>query len=384
MVRLGLVAISLFAILAHDVGQARGDSRNDVTGFFGVRLFSATSGLGSPTPTSLANAVTFGARVSRPLRPWLAGEAELPVLVTGSRDDEATVFFLDPRIHARFSTQLRGNVQPVALVGFGLPIALSSDRPRFNSDILPELYVGVGANFLRASGWSVRFDARVGLLPGRTDYLLGADFEILISLYRWRPRQRQVAAEFIEDFEPDADGDGIFDDDDACPRREEDVDEFEDDDGCPDIDDDRDEVLDIADQCRMQPEVWNGFEDEDGCPDVVPDEVIAAAGELVGVGFEKGSEVLRRRSYKALDELVAVLIAYPSVRGRIVVASQAAGALDLAQARADAVKYYLLQRGVGEFRLGAVGVEAAPEEGAGKKRAPVLVEFHIRRRERNR
>ncbi|MBN2802790.1 MAG: OmpA family protein [Deltaproteobacteria bacterium] len=65
----------------------------------------------------------------------------------------------------------------------------------------------------------------------------------------------------------DTDGDGIFDDDDACPADPEDKDGFQDEDGCPDPDNDMDKVLDVNDKCPMDPEDPDNFEDEDGCPD---------------------------------------------------------------------------------------------------------------------
>jgi len=65
----------------------------------------------------------------------------------------------------------------------------------------------------------------------------------------------------------DRDGDGISDDDDACPTEREDVDEWEDEDGCPEPDNDGDGLLDDDDPCPIQAEDVDGFEDEDGCPD---------------------------------------------------------------------------------------------------------------------
>ncbi len=66
---------------------------------------------------------------------------------------------------------------------------------------------------------------------------------------------------------PDADGDGIADRDDRCPREREDRDGFQDSDGCPDPDNDGDGVLDRRDQCRDQAEDKDGWQDTDGCPD---------------------------------------------------------------------------------------------------------------------
>ena len=65
----------------------------------------------------------------------------------------------------------------------------------------------------------------------------------------------------------DADGDGIFDDVDDCPKVPEDKDGFQDDDGCPEDDNDADGIVDRIDNCPLDAEDRDGFEDEDGCPD---------------------------------------------------------------------------------------------------------------------
>jgi outer membrane protein OmpA-like peptidoglycan-associated protein len=80
----------------------------------------------------------------------------------------------------------------------------------------------------------------------------------------------------------DRDGDGIYDDKDACPDDPEDKDGFEDSDGCPDLDNDGDGILDVDDACPLVKEDYDGDRDEDGCPegregdrdgDGIPDDV---------------------------------------------------------------------------------------------------------------
>ena len=65
----------------------------------------------------------------------------------------------------------------------------------------------------------------------------------------------------------DADGDGVGDQQDACPSASEDHDGYMDDDGCPDEDNDGDGLEDRLDKCVDDPEDKDGFEDTDGCPD---------------------------------------------------------------------------------------------------------------------
>lgn len=117
----------------------------------------------------------------------------------------------------------------------------------------------------------VPLEARGGLAYGRDLVLLaGAGAGIVGDVgspgYRvfaglqWTPTYR------------DADGDGIEDDDDACPKQREDRDGFRDGDGCPELDNDEDGVPDALDQCDEQPEDRDGFRDEDGCPELDNDE----------------------------------------------------------------------------------------------------------------
>lgn len=66
----------------------------------------------------------------------------------------------------------------------------------------------------------------------------------------------------------DRDGDGIIDEQDACPDEPEDLDGSEDADGCPESEDtDGDGLDDIRDTCPLEPEDADGFADEDGCPE---------------------------------------------------------------------------------------------------------------------
>ena len=78
---------------------------------------------------------------------------------------------------------------------------------------------------------------------------------------------------------PDADGDGLVDDEDSCPLKPEDMDNFDDADGCPDPNNDGDGLLDVDDRCPNNPEDADGFEDTDGCPDPDNDQDGLADGE---------------------------------------------------------------------------------------------------------
>ncbi len=162
---------------------------------------------------------------------------------------------------------------------------------------------------------------------------------------------------------PDTDGDGIPDSKDECPKEPEDVDGFEDEDGCPDPDNDKDGILDINDQCPDEAEVINGNEDEDGCPDEGASKVRVTEEKieiLEKVFFDYDKATIQGRSFDVLNQVGSVLKANPQIlKIRIEGHTDSKGSDDynkeLSQKRAEAVKAYLVARGVDEGRLVPVG-----------------------------
>lgn len=83
----------------------------------------------------------------------------------------------------------------------------------------------------------------------------------------------------------DSDGDGIPDDVDRCPFEPEDFDGFEDEDGCPDPDNDGDGIFDVDDACPNEPGVPSSDPKKHGCPvldrdgDGIPDDEDACPDE---------------------------------------------------------------------------------------------------------
>ena len=163
--------------------------------------------------------------------------------------------------------------------------------------------------------------------------------------------------------DPDNDADGIPDAADRCPLEPEDRDGFEDGDGCPDPDNDGDGVLDAADACLDQLETKNGYKDDDGCPDELPPAVLLVNGVLPRVTFKANAETLTSESKKTLDQVVAVLVEYGDLEVTIGVHTDDAvlarglyaDNLELSAARAEAVKVYLVAKGVDPARLVAKG-----------------------------
>ncbi len=210
----------------------------------------------------------------------------------------------------------------------------------------------------------------------------------------------------------DRDGDGIVDRIDRCRDAREDRDGFKDDDGCPEIDNDEDGVIDSQDQCPLEA----GLPQNGGCPDVdrdqdgVADRVDNCPGEkgrseyqgckspqkvVIGRGqlhimdrvfFKPGSRDIEEKSYALLDNVVAVLVAHPEIK-KIVIEGHtdsrgsAVQNHRLSRERADAVRNYLIERGVSPARVTAEGYgeerPVAPnetEEGREKNRR---VDFRI-------
>ena len=202
----------------------------------------------------------------------------------------------------------------------------------------------------------------------------------------------------------DTDKDGVPDDRDQCPLGMEDMDGFRDDDGCADPDNDgdgvrdvddicrdepgdgpdgcprargkrdtdKDGILDAVDQCPAEPETFNGFEDTDGCPDVLPTRVKLTQTKieiLEKVFFETNKAVIKPVSYAVLNEVADVVkavkrIKHLEVQGHTDNQGAAKYNADLSQRRAEAVRVYLMSRGVEPARLSAKGFgEQKPIQG---------------------
>jgi len=157
--------------------------------------------------------------------------------------------------------------------------------------------------------------------------------------------------------ELDNDYDGVSDDHDQCPTEAEDIDGFQDDDGCPDLDNDGDHFPDLEDLCPDHPETINGFLDDDGCPDQLPQKMKFIL--LPQVEFLDKSVFLTRPSMDNLAAFAEKLKKNPGLYVRIEShAAQRPGeadALELTKQRAEKVKAILVECGIPEVRLMALG-----------------------------
>ncbi|HEY1696932.1 MAG TPA: OmpA family protein [Polyangiaceae bacterium] len=160
--------------------------------------------------------------------------------------------------------------------------------------------------------------------------------------------------------DPDNDADGIVDTADKCPNEAEDLDGFQDEDGCPDPDNDQDQVLDLEDHCPNTPGVPGG--DNPGCPKknslvVVTEREIRITQQIQ---FEFNRAVIRPGiSFRILDEVVSVLNDNPKISLEVQGHTDNVGGdgynMNLSQKRADAVRAYLVSKGISANRLVSKG-----------------------------
>lgn len=189
----------------------------------------------------------------------------------------------------------------------------------------------------------------------------------------------------------DADRDGVVDRLDRCRDLAEDRDDFQDADGCPEVDNDGDGFLDGADACPLQAGIAQergcpakdadgdqvsdhedncpaeaGAKENAGCPAAKKQLVVITAEKLKlldAVLFDTGLARIQKRSFGLLDHVAQVLVAHPELAlVQVEVHTEGGGAPGkdkrLSQERADAVKAYLLKRGLAEGRVRAVGFVA--------------------------
>jgi len=166
----------------------------------------------------------------------------------------------------------------------------------------------------------------------------------------------------------DNDEDGIPDSRDKAPNDKEDFDGFQDDDGAPDLDNDNDGIIDSLDKCPDSPETFNGYQDEDGCPDEKPVSVKFIPGQkniFEEITFASGQYTIPKEAESILIEIYNTLKSNPEIRleirGYTDSIGNAASNLNLSQKRSDAVKTYLVNKGIAFGRLKAIGYgEANP------------------------
>jgi outer membrane protein OmpA-like peptidoglycan-associated protein len=367
--------------------ESSGRAEIDAEIFAGAHFFSGENRLSLLEPqtagSTLRHGGLFGLRLGYLPIPRLAIEGELAMIPTGTQDDLSRLGVLSARGHLLLNI-LTGRLRPFLLVGGGALISTPTISSPLRAGVAGALHAGAGLKLDFAQGWGLRIEGRL-LLPQAIQQPLTTEGEVLLGLYgrfdvKAPPKPLpppepapvlapppEVApppavapppvAEVPAPMQPpaDSDQDGLSDAEDRCPSalgpRENG--------GCPDSDSDGDGVVDRLDRCPQQGETKNGFEDEDGCPDTLPAAVAQFSGRIEGVAFEPNQAVLTPGSLPILDRAVAMLREHAGIRIEIAGHSDNLGPADknraLSQARAEAVRAYLIEKGIDGGRLTAAG-----------------------------
>lgn len=148
----------------------------------------------------------------------------------------------------------------------------------------------------------------------------------------------------------DSDRDGVIDSDDKCPDTKMGI--KVDAGGCP-ADTDGDGVMDTEDKC---PGVI-GEATNNGCPVVKKEAPKRLQFATRRINFESTNALVKASSYPMLDEIANILNEYPDYNVRIGGHTDniEKNATTLSESRVDAVKSYLLSKGVAESRIVTAG-----------------------------
>lgn len=146
---------------------------------------------------------------------------------------------------------------------------------------------------------------------------------------------------------PDTDGDGLIDKDDDCPYLAGPLKNK----GCPYQDTDGDGILDKDDDC---PTVKGVIENR-GCPKIEEKEQEILNTAFENLEFNTGNAIIKEVSYTSLNELAALLVKKSEWKLQISGHTDNVGDdqknLILSKQRAEAVKSYLVAKGVDAKRL---------------------------------
>jgi outer membrane protein OmpA-like peptidoglycan-associated protein len=284
---------------------AHADRKLEVGVAIGGHAFSDSVELGvadhamEPGPVS---AGLLGARVALPLRKRLALEGELSWIPTEDDvlGDEATVWGL--AAHARFDL-LTGRVKPFLVAGIGAHI-LRSTSPQMDNDADKALHWGAGLRYALKDTLELRFDSRHLIVPGRTTNGATSDFEVTAGVTYVFGQHKPAPM--------------------PPPR------------------------IEVVEPPPPPPP-----------PVVVVEAPKPVIEELAGIGFERDSAVIDVYSAPILERAYALLEQNPKLSVEISGHTSSEGDPDrnmmLSLQRAEAVKAYLIKRGIDSLRILTVG-----------------------------
>ncbi len=150
---------------------------------------------------------------------------------------------------------------------------------------------------------------------------------------------------------PDADGDGVADKDDACPSEAGPAENK----GCPWPDKDGDTVLDKDDAC---PDVA-GTVANNGCPEVTEEVQKQLNDYARTILFDTGKSSIKAESTSVMVDIIQILSEYPTAKFTVEGHTDSVGSAKLNQtlsdSRANSVRDFLIEKGIGADRLSAIG-----------------------------
>ena len=406
------------------------EPRLHASGFVGIGFLNRNTQLGdSWAPEQVpGNAPLFGLRLSVLAVPTLADlgagrrfqlavEAEA-VLATGTtrpseaREGRMTYFAPVFGWHGHLLVRYIDDTVPLRphlLAGAG-GATVASESPYMRKETDPVVYYGGGFAIPLTATWQVRIDAHHGLMPARGGGIsslvelqlgFGGSFGFPEKRTPARPatpppeqpdvderdRDRDGLPDHLDQCpteretvnglldgdgcpEPDSDGDSILGAGDRCPDQAEDKDGWQDEDGCPEPDNDGDGLVDAVDKCPDAPETRNGFDDGDGCPDSVPADITKLLAAASTITFETNRARVTDRARKKLAPVIELMLARKGLRVAITARPAKTKDIDLAKRRAEAVKWYLVDEGIGEGRF--VTRVTDPQNGPAVELSPIV------------
>lgn len=150
---------------------------------------------------------------------------------------------------------------------------------------------------------------------------------------------------------PDTDGDGVADNVDECPE----VAGPKDNNGCPYPDRDNDGTPDNLDEC---PDVA-GPKSNKGCPEVKEEHIKQLNDYGKTILFNTGKSTFQEQTYGVLDNMAKVMNQFPNAKFAVEGHTDSTGSdkinNPLSEARANAVRDYLITKGISANRLTAAG-----------------------------
>lgn len=349
-----------------------------------------------------------------PLR-FLGAEIEGALMPARTRDDDKRATLYGVRGHLVLQAPF-APITPFLLAGGGF-LGIDSGARILGTDLDGVAHVGIGIKAYVTRMLALRLEARDNITQGFGRDTIAMHWEALLGVSlvldcRSEPEPAPVMdsdGDSVSDDQDqcpaipgdpplgcppaDRDGDGIPDKDDKCPDqagiRSDDPERLgcpppppdSDGDGVPDVDDkcpdvagdgpdgclqdsDGDGIFNRDDKCPTEPETRNDYEDADGCPDELPEAVKRFTGTISGIAFDSGKATIKASSHTTLDGAAKVLSEYSALRVEISGHTDSTGSLEsnmqLAQARSEAVKAYLVSKGVAADRIETRG--AGPNE----------------------